>query len=154
MTIVIEKSMIQDGVSAILGKMEEIAGNEELLKESCGSCRILFEGYDKDPRELYEIPEVVSWFRGTVSAGVPWFYFADSDPSTQVLPCMMALYAGEKVPGDTGYRMNRERLVEFLERSFGNLNVFAERHHISEDVVRKLSHGVSACVIGYCSKYL
>ena len=55
--------------------IENIAADKEKLLEMRNSWEVFFLGYDDDPREIPDIPEVVNWIEQSVEAGIPWFYF-------------------------------------------------------------------------------
>lgn len=42
-------------------------------QDICGACEIMICGYDADPREVWDIPEVCDWMHGSISR-IPWAY--------------------------------------------------------------------------------
>jgi hypothetical protein len=57
--------------------MERYFRTRDLLISNRNKAVFWIFGYDEDPRELYEIPEVRRWFKFTLEQGVPWFYLLD-----------------------------------------------------------------------------
>ncbi len=52
-----------------------LSRNKTSLLKNRGTLEVLIAGYDEDPREAYEIPEIRNFYSESLNAGIPWFYF-------------------------------------------------------------------------------
>ncbi len=83
--------------------------------------RLLFgvSGYDNDPRELYQIPEVRLWMRKLDQQFPYWFYFLSRDASTMEF-VTFSLCDCAQTP--QGALISPEALTQFLYRHFPPMN--------------------------------
>ncbi len=60
------------------------------IKNSCGKLIILFDGYDYDEREVYEIPEIREYVKKLFSSNEDLFYYlsAIENNSNMLLACL------------------------------------------------------------------
>jgi hypothetical protein len=84
--------------------------------------RVLFgiKGYEDDPRQLWEIPEVRRWMRQLDAVFPFWFYFLDTGPRSTLSFVAFSLCAYEEEPG--GPRIPPEELHRFLGEHFRAMN--------------------------------
>jgi len=81
----IPRSELQSrSLSTLKSVIKKLTKNKEMMLSKRVSAEIFFPEYDSDPRELYAIPEVRSWFLKTVAEGIPWFYFLDQKGGTSL----------------------------------------------------------------------
>ena len=67
-----------------------LANEEVLIAESCGRFRITIKGYDDDPRQVFDIPEVRGWF-AALHKDAPHFPFF-------LEPELIVVYAAALLP--------------------------------------------------------
>lgn len=90
-------------------------------------------GYDKDSRELWEIPEVVAYFEMLTPAIKHWLFFLRTDPPAhgmQLLACCLcgASRRGSVTPNKkVQVKFNDQKLRNFIEWQFAWLNEMTER---------------------------
>ena len=66
--------------------LDQISQNQASLLEKAWRIRFAIDGYNDDPRELFEIPEVCHWFlESMLSIGIPWFYLLEEPEQFQIL---------------------------------------------------------------------
>lgn len=112
-----------------------------------GRISLMVDGYDHDPRELFEIPEVCQYLRAIDDLWPFWFFFfSQADESLTVLAMCLAS-AIEVNPGEA--YVDPEGMRSFLERGFSAVNRLfdtydfapAENLALSTGVLRLLSNG-------------
>ena len=125
--------------------MEDLSNMNELIRvftsdrEKLLSVRntwdVFFMGYDDDPREIPDIPEVVDWIEQSVEAGIPWFYFmSPKSPSSGLLTFMICCGAGHDPKRPERYIFDRDKILPFIKKNLDNLATFAEEHNIPDDI--------------------
>jgi hypothetical protein len=96
-----------------------------------GRVTIIVEGYDDDPRDLYDTPEVRRYLAALDSAFPFWFYFAD--PNTDTLK-LLALCVCRVVKVHGGSTPEKEGLKRFMVEHVLALNHLCDRFLLGEDV--------------------
>ena len=106
-----------------------------------GRLSLAITGYNSDPRELFEIPEVCYYLR-TLDAEWPfWLFFLNqADESIKVVAMCLASTL-EVDPGAA--HIDPEGLSNFLERGFAAVNYLFEKYGFPETENEALSMGVS-----------
>ena len=111
-----------------------------------GRVDLAFYGYSKDPRELYDIPEVRHFCSKLDDAFPYWFYFFSTDRATLgVIACCLCSVTQVR-PGAVSFGSD---LPEFMTRHYEALNWLFENYTLDE------SHNVeiSGNVAEYFSKF-
>jgi hypothetical protein len=106
-----------------------------------GRLSLVISGYDKDPRELFEIPEVCRYLRVLDEQWPFWlFFFNQVDDSIKLIALCLAS-STEVVPGAA--HIDPDGLRRFLERGFTALNYLFESYGFPESENEALSMDVS-----------
>ncbi|MGA9379538.1 MAG: DUF4365 and DUF1817 domain-containing protein [Phormidium sp.] len=142
----IPKSEVLTGsLSTLNSVIKKLTKNKEMTLNKRTSATILLSEYDSDPRELYEIPEVRSWFLKTILEGIPWFYFLaqDMEMSLTLLFCCTCSVSFKGIYGSKhSLESSPEALKWWLEHNFQNLNTFTELHGIPDEINKEISDGI------------
>lgn len=81
----VEREWVEAGdISTVLQTLESMEQNDWLMVAR-NSISFITHGYDDDPRELYDIPEVRGWFQRLFAAYPGLFYWLDMDSNMFVL---------------------------------------------------------------------
>lgn len=104
-----------------------------------GSLALVIAGYDDDPRELFEIPEVCRYLHGLDQEWSFWFFFFT--PSSIRLVGMCLASAVTVAPGKV--YMPPENFYRFMERGFGAVNHLFDHYGFPESESEALSAMVS-----------
>lgn len=129
----------------LVSSFEGLRSDKQRLRQSQGKAGFFVKGYDEDPRELYEIPEVVAYFHKVEPEVKYWFYFLSTNSLIDSLQTLMTLVCnGRKGVRDGIVDFERGVQHKFFERNFGWLNEITdfiglpieENKKISEDVIR------------------
>jgi len=123
--------------------MSKFDFDETLIYENRNRLDIGIHGYDKDKRELFEIIEVVNWFRQSVYGEyIPWFLLLSTSPESQALKLLTYCFISEPVKGDDGlwhFVLNNNNLKDYAMVNFGCMNTFFAEKKISEKVNTQVS---------------
>ena len=106
-----------------------------------GRLSLVISGYNSDPRELFEIPEVCHYLRSLDAEWPFWLFFLNqADESIKVLAMCLASTL-EVVPGAA--HIDPAGLTHFLERGFAAVNCLFDSYGFPESENEVLSMGVS-----------
>ncbi len=97
---------------------------------------LMIEGYDDDPREIYAIPEVRTFYQQLWQRWPYWLYFCNLDTENlmmMVVCCLDSLDA-LKVQGQpqVQVQINPLEVVQFISGGFVPMNEMCERAGMSE----------------------
>lgn len=115
MVTIDKMDVLMEDFSNIQGLIESYTKDREKLLASRNTWEVNFFGYDDDPREIPEIPEVVNWIRKSVDAGIPWFYFMRTEqPSYGLLSFMICCGADQDTNCHEQYFFDKDRTMMFI----------------------------------------
>lgn len=136
----VESSEINDALHFFVRLLEP--GTAQRFKS-----RVLFgiSGYDEDPRELHQVPEVRSWMRELDLVFPYWFYFLARVPATMHF---VAFSLCDYVQTPRGDHIKPEVLADFVVRHFAAMNELCEKLGEPEEEIQKLSKEIEACFYG------
>lgn len=135
MVTIDKMDVLMEDFSNIQGLIESYTKDREKLLASRNTWEVNFFGYDDDPREIPEIPEVVNWIRKSVDAGIPWFYFMRTEhPSYGLLSFMICCGADQDTNCHEQYFFDKDRTMMFIDNNLKNLADFVEKYDIPEEL--------------------
>jgi len=107
----------------------------------------LISGYDDDPRELYQIPEVVSYIKDLNSKLPFWLYFINTSDKkffSWMIACLCQAMSldqdDEKIYAD----FNADAYNELIETQFNNIVKLMSRLGLGESIQKKVLKELSA----------
>ncbi|MGZ3237963.1 MAG: hypothetical protein ACXWIN_00390 [Burkholderiaceae bacterium] len=118
-----------------LDRLISLSDSEAFVSQFADRMTFQFEGYDRDRREVWQIPECVYFFRKLTEQWPYWYHFLEKDgPSISIalhLLCEMRLVKVKN--GRVGSTfVNPEELRVVAMRLFDGMNVLYEHHGIDE----------------------
>lgn len=127
-------------VDSILGSLQSLLKRDRCIEHRQG---IMFgvTGYDDDPRELFEIPEVKGWIRRVDEKWPYWFFFMRTEPPTTLALIAFALCEYDVVPG--GKQIRPLSLERFMAEKFMQMNGICEWLGDSEDTIADMTNKIS-----------
>ena len=129
--------VLMEDFSNIHELVNSFTSDYDRLIESRNTWEVFFEGYDDDPREIPDIPEVVNWIEKSVEEGIPWFYFMRAEQSSLGLLTFMTCCGAEHAPDyPQRYIFDRDIIMPFIKKNLDNLADFADEHDIPFEVGR------------------
>jgi hypothetical protein len=106
------------------------------LETMMNSVALMIEGYNHDPREIYAIPEVRSFYKQLWQRWPYWLYFCNLDTENLMMMVMCCLDSLDalKVQGQpqVQVQINPMELVQFISGGFVPMNEMCERAGMSE----------------------
>jgi len=91
---------------------------------------VVFEGWDEDPRELVDVPEVRTFVKAMAVRWPEWAYFFNQeDPS---IALWTSCLAGTLFPGGGAVEIDVELLRTALDRALSGMNSIYDLHGLSE----------------------
>jgi hypothetical protein len=107
------------------------------LRAMMNTLTFAIAGYDEDPREIPNIPEVRSFYAAFREAWPFWLYFCNLDTDsmrTMVLCCLPSISAMQvdRNP-DMVVAYDPVELIDFLHANFGPMNLMCERGCMTEE---------------------
>jgi len=116
------------------GKFRVPVGKQ--LKGMMNSLALMIEGYDDDPREIYAIPEVRTFYQQLWQRWPYWLYFCNLDTEILMMMVMCCLDSLDslKVQGQpqVQVQINPLEVVQFISGGFAPMNEMCERAGMSE----------------------
>ncbi len=106
-----------------------------------GRLSLVISGYEKDPRELFEIPEVCRYLRALDEQWPFWLYFFNQVDDSIKLIALCLASSIEVMPGAA--HIDPDGLRRFLERGFTAVNYLFESYGFPESENAVLSMEVS-----------
>lgn len=139
-----------------IGFFERLLATKSLAKSLQGKIDFAIDGYDDDPRELWQIPEVRSWFKAVEKPAKHWFYFLTNDTDSSGLPTLAFcrcrsswLINPSKNKGKRGrVQIDLADLGPFFMRNFSALNEISDWVGLSQNENKEISYKIAKC-LGY-----
>jgi hypothetical protein len=109
-----------------------------------GKCEFWFEGWQTDSRELFEIPEIRSYYEKTVEQEFPWIYWLQPDETWSgymlLLSCLCPIKTKIPVHGTNYIETNgAQTVVDWMNHQFHHLNLFTDKHGFDIEINKELS---------------
>ena len=105
-----------------------------------GQMSLVVDGYNDDPRELVDIPEVRAFLRLLDAQWPYWaFFFNQVDDSIKLLGSCVC---GANYPGRGAVEIDGAKLGDFLRRGFDGMNSIFDKHGFPEKELELMSRGL------------
>lgn len=121
--------------------LTQLISSREAILAAKDKLEISIDGYCDDPRELIEIPEVVSFIRDLDSSWPHWLLFCD--PQKYWLPLVFSCICGKPLPGGR-FEIDMSAIKPTLDRWFLALNDLSNDFAISIEHNRRASEKIKA----------
>ncbi|HAL37829.1 MAG TPA: hypothetical protein DCP03_06795 [Polaromonas sp.] len=113
-------------------------------REDCwlyrGQVSLVVDGYEDDPRELVDIPEVRAFLRDFTVQWPYWaFFFNQVDDSIILLGSCVC---GKSYPGGGTVEMDVDKIKQFLLDGFEGMNALFDKHGFPEAELESMSRGL------------
>ena len=107
----------------------------------------LISGYDDDPRELYQIPEVVSFIKDLNSKLPFWLYFVNTSDKrffSWIIACLCQAMSLDQDEETIYADFNADAYNELIETLFNNIVRLMSRLGMGESIQKKVLKELSA----------
>jgi hypothetical protein len=147
-TIVLDRKDIEKmKFKVIKDYMSKFDFDETLIYEYRNRLDISIYGYNKDKRELFEIIEVVNWFRQSVfEEHIPWFLLLSTSTDSQSLKLLTYCFLSEPVKGDDElwhFVLNNANMKDFFIANFGTMNNFFNEKKLTANANSEVSDEIN-----------
>jgi hypothetical protein len=120
--------------------LRSLTADRDVAIEFCGRISLVVDGYNDDPRELFEIPEVRAYIKRLDQAWPYWFFFlSQADESIKLLESCLCETI-EVVPGVTS--IDLEQLERSLARHFAAMHRLGEELDLPEEIREDVAEGI------------
>ncbi|ADC64114.1 hypothetical protein [Allochromatium vinosum] len=80
LTVMISRGSVEAcDIKLVLARLAPLADSRKVALYWQGTLSFYFEGWEQDPRELYEIPEFRAYFRALTDAWPYWWHYIEKD---------------------------------------------------------------------------
>ena len=137
--LISRREVEQADLSSVLSRLKVFLATREDAWLYRGQMTLVVDGYNNDPRELVDIPEVRTLLRGLEAEWPYWaFFFNQVDDSIKLL---LSCVAGSRYLGNGAVEMDADLVAGAMARAFGGMNAVFERFNFPEDELELMSRG-------------
>ena len=131
----LERSWIEaKDIRPALELLAPLIADAEAVRRHAGAVRLMFDGWDDDPRELWDIAQVREWFLKLTAAYPYWFVLSDRRGSALAVILNVLVGPGIAEPGVAGgppmRRHARGAISETMRVLFMGMNTLCDRFGI------------------------
>jgi len=124
-----------------LQRVIQLTSVSRIARKMQGKVDLVVEGYESDPRALWDIEEVRRWFAAVDRSRVPWFWLLSTRPAAgglrTVASCLCRL---ERSSGLV--TANNDDAIQFVFQNFTRLNGMAKRLGLGDEENSRISKEV------------
>ena len=143
--VVVDRGDVEkNDITETLQSLWSVFRDRETLRRFQGRVEIGFHGYDADPRELFEIPEIRRFCRKLDQSFPYWFYVLPSDSSISVSLSVMACCLCSVTKHGPGLISLGSDFAAFLTSHFAALNELVDRYSLDVREKDRISRQVEA----------
>jgi hypothetical protein len=135
--LISRREVEQEDLASVLSRLKVFLATREDAWRYRGQMTLVVDGYNHDPRELVDIPEVRSLLRRLEAEWPYWaFFFNQVDDSIKLL---LSCVAGSRYLGNGAVEMDADLVAAAMARAFGGMNSVFERFNFPEDELELMS---------------
>ncbi len=129
-------------IEPVLGVLQQLLADRETVQHCRDSVLPFVDGYDDDPRALFEIPEVRRFVAALDERFPYWFYFVPKERDNLLLILLCLIPCQRKQDGRVA--CDFDAAGRFAERHFGAMNWLFERYGLDEALNDSMSDEINA----------
>lgn len=143
------ESVMTGDIAPLLEKLTTISSTRETALQWEGTLTFVFDGWDGDPRETAEIPEIRAYFAALTEAWPYWLHFAEKVGDT--IPHVLRLLCRGRYerprPGLVGWRLaDFDDIRRLLARLFFSQNAMYERLGLPEENNERIAQEIAQLI--------
>lgn len=147
MVVTIPRAQVEDGdIAPVLQQLEFMTESRELAERWEGQVSVAFAGWEDDPRETAEIPEIRAYFAALSEAWPYWLHFGEKvgDTLPHVLRLLCRGHIEQITDGVVGWAFDDlEEVRRLLLQLFVRQNGLYERLELSESMNQRIAEEVA-----------
>jgi len=136
-------------INRAYGVLAELSATAERAIHHRGSLVFMFQGYDRDRREIYSIPEVREFFNNLANAWPYWAWFMEPEPDMPFVSLLMSLLTPGKTVADgkrLGWSTKPGNIALTLDDLLTSVDEFAGRLNLPASLVSETKHRFATTV--------
>lgn len=147
LVIVFSREEVESGLTGkAVGRLMLLSDNIQWVNKFNGKVLFTFSGYENDPRELHQIPQVVSFFREVNKAWSFWFHFIDR--RSELVAILLFLLVDVEVvrhkAGMVGCEIkDLQQFQHTIYALFGSMNIMHESFGLPDSVNMRISKEIN-----------
>lgn len=129
----------------VVAALMALTDTTERVRRFASSLWLRFDGYNDDPRELWDIPEVVRYFAAVHASWPHWFHFLVKHAEMFGVVLLLLLQRdvlGQETNGRLPTVTDPDALRVLMTELFGPLNTLYDMHAIGDDENRAMTDAV------------
>lgn len=132
--------------SGVLAYLNDLISSREVAVGMSERVEFTISGYDDDPRELWEIPEVISFLRHLDVEWPYWMLF--QHPSMKWINLLAVCLSSPETIEPGAVKFDPDQYVCLMKRWFNALNELSQRFAISLTANKRVSENCSKILLG------
>ena len=137
--LISRREVEQADLASVLSRLKVFLATREDAWRYRGQMTLVVDGYNRDPRELVDIPEARTLLRQLEAEWPYWaFFFNQVDDSIKLL---LSCVAGVRYLGRGAVEVDADLVAAAMARAFGGMNAVFERFNFPEDELELMSRG-------------
>lgn len=138
---VVSRSDVESNdISTTLDTLSSLLADNATVRRFQGSVAVSFDGFNEDPREIYEIPEIRRFCTELDRHFPYWLYFLSTDDSS--LKMMAFCLCSVEKKGSGLVMLDNMDLGRFLHSHFAAMNELFDRHSLDTATNRAISESI------------
>jgi hypothetical protein len=127
-------------IASVLTNLKPFTATREDAWLYRGQMALAVDGYNDDPRELIDIPEVRALLQELYQQWPYWaFFFNQVDDTIKILGSCVC---GTHFPGGGAVEIDGHKVEDFLMHGFAGMNAVFEKHGFPETELESMSRGL------------
>ena len=134
-----------DTINALINRLSK---NEKMRLKLHSKIELYFPDYQIDNRELFEIPEILTWFRKAINEKVPFAYFLNYNIKSYCLFLICYSLNAERIknieknPNKIQIEYSLQVVPSIMDTLYENLNCYCDDNLIPEEINKEISEGL------------
>lgn len=143
--LMVSRQQVEAGdIAEVLPLLRRLTGHRDTALEHCGRISLVIDGYNDDPRELFEVPEVRAYVQRIDQQWPYWFFFlSQADDSIKLVESCLCDTI-EVIPGVAS--IDIQQMERSLARHFGAMNALCEALNVPEEKNEEISEGIISLI--------
>jgi len=136
-------------INRAYGVLAELTADTDRAIQHRRSLAFMFEGYDRDKREIYSIPEVREFFNNLANAWPYWAWYMEPEPTMPFISLLMSLLTPGKTVVDgkrLGWSTMPSNLALTLEDLLTSVDELGSKLNLPSPLVSETKDRFAAAV--------
>ena len=141
LVLLISHRQVQESdIASVLVELKPVTATRENCWRYRNQMVLVVSGYDDDPRELVDIPEVRAFLAQFSIAWPYWSFFFNQVDDSIIL--LAACYCAIAFPGKGAVKIDVDRLGMFLQLGFNAMNTIFDKYQFPKQELEAMSRGL------------